>query len=80
MNKLYLLEPGFHEDSVIYEVKLKEISRLPGATLNEVEEELDRLKVTKIIIDAGYPDIIGRIKLGRLVNKVCRRRLPKDQR
>jgi len=80
MNKLYLLEPGFHEDSVIYEVKLKEISRLPRATLNEVEGELDRLKITKIIIDAGYPDIIGRIKLRRLVNKVCRRRLPKDQR
>lgn len=36
MGKLYLYEPGFAEDSVIYELKPKEVARLPKATLDEV--------------------------------------------
>ena len=77
-HKLYLLEPGFNEDSVIYELKPREIVRLPRATVNEIEQELDRLQAVKIVVDAGYPSVIERLKLRRLVKKIFRRRLPNE--
>ncbi len=73
MNKLFYYEPGFVEDSVIYEIKLKEVARLPRATLEEVEAKMDELGVGRVVIEAGEPTIIERIKLRRHVKKLLRR-------
>lgn len=73
MSKIYLLEPSFSEDTVLYEVKLKEVSRIAGATIDEIEAELNWFDVQRLIIDAGYPNIIDRLRLRRLVRRIMRR-------
>lgn len=74
MSKLYLYEPGFVEDSVIYEIKLKEVARLKQATLQEVGDKMDELGVQKVVIDAVHPTVIERIKLRRHVKQLFRLR------
>lgn len=76
MGKLYLYEPGFLEDSVIYEIKLKEVARLKHATVDEVSDTMDELGVRQVVIDAAHPTIIERIKLKRQVKKLLRRKAP----
>lgn len=74
MGKLYLYEPGFAEDSVIYELKPKEVARLPKATLDEVQDKMDELGVHQVVIDAANPTVIERVKLRRQVKKLLRRK------
>lgn len=73
MNKLYRLDPGFVEDTVIYELVPREVGRLKTATLRETEAEMKRLGVKFVLIDSGYPEIIER--LGRLSSKEILKRM-----
>jgi hypothetical protein len=73
MSKLFLLEPGFVEPSVIYEVQLKEVARLERATVDDICNELDRLNVQQVVIDAGYPPLIERVGRHFMVKKIMRR-------
>lgn len=75
MSKIYLLEPGFVEPSVIYEVQLKEVARLEKATVDEVCNKLDSLGAKRIIIDEGYPNIFERIRIHFFAKQVVRRPL-----
>lgn len=73
MSKMFLYEPNFVEDSVIYEITLKEVARLKEPTIEEVNDKMDELKVRQLVIDAGHPSIIERIKLKRHVKQLMRR-------
>lgn len=73
MSKLFLYEPGFVEDSVIYEITLKEVARLKQATIDEVNNKMDELGVRQVVIDAANPTVIERIKLKRHVKQLMRR-------
>lgn len=70
--KYYLLKPGFSEDSVLYEVKLKEVERMPRATADEIVDRLEKRGAKRLIIDAGYPSMIERLKLHFVINKIMR--------
>lgn len=73
MDKLFLYKPGFMEDSVIYEIKLKEVARLKQATLEDVNKKMDKLGVRQVVINVAQPGIIERIKLRRHVKQLMRR-------
>lgn len=70
--KLYLLELGFLEDTVLYEVRLKEVSRYRGATLREVSDDLVRKGVVRLVIDNAHPEAINRLKGVFAVKKIIR--------
>ena len=78
MSKMYYVEPGFVEPTVIYEIQLVKIHELHGATVNDVNEELDKLGATKVVIDNANPHFIDRIKTRRFVHKLMRRRPPEQ--
>ena len=71
----WLLKPGFSEDTVIYELRLVQRARLPQATIQDIEDKLDQLHVTNLVIDAGYPNIIDRLRLKFLIKKLLRRKV-----
>lgn len=72
MSKLYLLEPGFVEDSVLYEVQLKEVERMPRFTSDQIADRLKERGVKRLVIDAGYPPLIERLKQYFVIKKIIR--------
>jgi hypothetical protein len=63
MGKLYLLDVGFLEDTVVYELVPKEVARLKQATMKEVKDNLNDLDVRSVVIDSAVPDQIESLTL-----------------
>lgn len=55
VKRLYALEIGYYNPTIIYEVKLKKIKSLNHYTLDKIKDELDDLGADHIMIDKGYP-------------------------
>ena len=72
MNKLYLLHPGILEDTVIYELKPVEVSRLRGGetTIEDMKTELDRLNASTVLVDSSFPEVVDELIItGRQIRK-----------
>lgn len=54
-NRLYVVQIGYYNPTVIYEVKLKKVKSLKGYTLDEIKDELNDLGAEHIMIDSGHP-------------------------
>lgn len=72
MSKLYLLEPGFVEDTILYEVQLTEVARMPKFTADQVVNRLRDIGVRKLVIDASCPSLTERLKCYFLIKKIVR--------
>lgn len=70
---MFYIEPGFTEPTRIYEITLKEVSQIEG-TVEQINDELDRLGARQVVIDNANPHFIDRIKTRRFVSKLMRRR------
>lgn len=79
MSKLYLLEPGFVEDSVLYEVQLIEVERMPKFTAEQIANRLKECGVKRLVIDAGYPPLIERLKQHFVIKKILRLTAPTNK-
>lgn len=65
MSKMYLLQPGFMDDTVIYELVPKEVSRKQSVTLKDTISDLRSLGCKHVVIDAGYPREVESLTLNR---------------
>lgn len=74
MGEMFLLKPGFVEDSVIYKIELVEVARLSEATLDDIENKLDELGVRQLVLDAGHPQIIERLRRKWFIHKLLRKK------
>ena len=72
-DKLYMVDIGFHEDTVIYELQPVEVARLTNATMAEVESKLKAMEVRHLIVEAAMPQQADR--LSKYFN-VIRARIP----
>ena len=54
-DRLYAVQIGYYNPTVIYKVKLQKVKSLKGYTLDEIKDELDNLGAEHIMIDSGYP-------------------------
>ena len=63
MGKLYLLEPGYAEDTVLYELVPVEMAVLPQATLREIVTALNNQDARNIVIDSAYPQVIDELAI-----------------
>ena len=79
MTKIYYLDVGYTEDTVLYEMIPKEVYRARHLTVEQIDEELDRLRVSRLVVDAGEPHIIDRLKARYIIHKLFRRKVQNDQ-
>jgi hypothetical protein len=74
--KLHLLEVGYSEPTVIYELVPQKVAVLHGASMDEITSIIDGLKIKNVIVDEIYPKEIDMLKCdgrnvitGRLYDK-----------
>ena len=80
MNKLYFLDVGFVEDTIIYELVPKKVATLKNATADDIARYLRDKNIRTLVIDSAQPNIIDSMKQRRAVKKILKTlRLPKEQ-
>lgn len=63
MSKLYLLDVGYVEPTVIYELVPKEIARLDMATLPEIDARMTELGAKFVVVDSAHPQVVNHLLL-----------------
>lgn len=58
MSKLYLVDVGFSDPTIIYELVPKEIARLHRSTLAETEAFMRSRSIKNVVVDSGHPEVI----------------------
>lgn len=74
MTKMYFVDIGFVEDTVVYELVPKEVGRLEQATVNDIVNYLEDNNIYTIVMDSAHPSIISelkrRLKAGRVLKTI----------
>jgi len=55
MSKLYLLDLGYLEDTVVYELVPKEIKRWEQKSLDEILADLKTHNMKHVVVDSAHP-------------------------
>lgn len=77
MSKIYRVDVGFNDDTVIYELVPKEVARLKQATMGKVTDKLEVLNARYVLVDSGYPDAVEELWLQGF--NVIKGRLPEGK-
>lgn len=60
-SKIYLLDVGIVEDTVLYELVPKEVDRING-TLIDIQTMLDKNGARYIVMDSAYPEVVMELR------------------
>lgn len=57
MNRIYYIDVGYVEDTVIYELVPTEVSRIELATIAEIKNKLSELNIQNVLIGSQHPQV-----------------------